>query len=163
MDEQPISKCALSGGGEGRCLANDPEGAAPCLGRGGAAQQRWAPSTHASLGFFSSSLYKITVPESLAEEEAATVEGPFPTGWGKRGSGGAGVWVLHRGGWGRRGLPPACPLVYICTYTLRSTCTVDSHACMCPRTRCLRGPGSTGVRMGRCIAYIFTCTISRCV
>lgn len=133
-------------------------------------EQLQARSTHASLwfGFFSSSFifYEIIFLELLVEKEAAT-----------RGGGGTcfagGVWWYFRvGGVGfvqrkaqvAGGRLPACMYVYICTYTLSSTCTLNSYTRIHAHTHSADGVlKSTLVRMGICIAYIFTCTISRCV
>lgn len=121
--------------------------------------------------FLFPALHKIIFPELLVEKEAATLQDLFQSGLGQ-GRAGLSVLVFQSGRTGfctkrKAGVAesrlPACTYVYICTYTVSSTCTFNSYTRIHAHTQCRRCSKSTLVRMGICIAYIFTCTISRCV
>ncbi|TFK06018.1 threonylcarbamoyladenosine tRNA methylthiotransferase [Platysternon megacephalum] len=80
--------------------------------------------------------------------------------------GGLGFLQKEGGGWLMAGWQPAGQPVCMCTYAhihlLGSVYLMHTHVYI-PIHKCKWCIKSTSVRVGVCIAYIFTCTISRCV
>lgn len=85
--------------------------------------------------FLFPALHKIIFPELLVEKEAATLWDLFQSGLGQ-GRAGLSMLVFQGGRTGfcikrKAGVAesrlPACTYVYICTYTVSSTCTFNSY------------------------------------